>query len=210
MKDYQLRFIKLAIESRALQFGDFTLKSGRNSPYFFNASALLSFGHISELSEILLLKTKDLNIEFDMIFGPAYKGIFLGSLLAAELSKQSSMPVCFNRKEVKDHGEGGSLIGATPNGRVLIIDDVLSSGLAISEACDYLAPFDADIAGALVTLNRQEKGQDSDQMAADELRAKGTEIFQIISLDDLINAESLIDKTNLIKMQEYREIYQGA
>ena len=210
MKDYQLRFIKLAIESKALQFGDFTLKSGRNSPYFFNASALLSFGHISELSEILLLKTKDLNIEFDMIFGPAYKGIFLGSLLAAELSKQSLMPVCFNRKEVKDHGEGGSLIGATPNGRVLIIDDVLSSGLAISEACDYLAPFDADIAGALVTLNRQEKGQDSDQMAADELRAKGTEIFQIISLDDLINAESLIDKTNLIKMQEYREIYQGA
>jgi len=210
VKDYQLRFIKLAIESKALQFGDFTLKSGRNSPYFFNASALLSFGHISELSEILLLKTKDLNIEFDMIFGPAYKGIFLGSLLAAELSKQSSMPVCFNRKEVKDHGEGGSLIGATPNGRVLIIDDVLSSGLAITEACDYLAPFDADIAGALVTLNRQEKGQDSDQMAADELRAKGTEIFQIISLDDLINAESLIDKTNLIKMQEYREIYQGA
>lgn len=209
MKDYQLRFIKLAIESKALQFGDFTLKSGRNSPYFFNASALLSFGHISELSEILLLKTKDLNIKFDMIFGPAYKGIFLGSLLAAELSKQSSMPVCFNRKEVKDHGEGGSLIGATPNGRVLIIDDVLSSGLAITEACDYLAPFDADIAGALVALNRQEKGQDSDQMAADELREKGTEIFQIISLDDLINAESLIDKTNLIKMQEYREIYQG-
>ena len=109
------------------------------------------------------------------------------------------MPVCFNRKEVKDHGEGGSLIGATPNGRVLIIDDVLSSGLAITEACDYLAPFDVDIAGALVTLNRQEKGQDSDQMAADELREKGTEIFQIISLDDLINAESLIDKTNLIK-----------
>ncbi len=210
MKDYQLRFIKLAIESKALQFGDFTLKSGRNSPYFFNASALLSFGHISELSEILLLKTKDLNIKFDMIFGPAYKGIFLGSLLAAELSKQSSMPVCFNRKEVKDHGEGGSLIGATPNGRVLIVDDVLSSGLAITETCDYLAPFDVDIAGALVTLNRQEKGQDSDQMAADQLREKGTEIFQIISLDDLINAESLIDKTNLIKMQEYREIYQGA
>ena len=209
MKDFQLRFIKLAIESKALQFGDFTLKSGRNSPYFFNASALLSFGHISELSEILLLKTKDLNIKFDMIFGPAYKGIFLGSLLAAELSKQSSMPVCFNRKEVKDHGEGGSLIGATPNGRVLIIDDVLSSGLAITEACDYLAPFDVDIAGALVALNRQEKGQDSDQMAADELREKGTEIFQIISLDDLINAESLIGKTNLIKMQEYREIYQG-
>jgi len=209
VKDYQLRFIKLAIESKALQFGDFTLKSGRNSPYFFNASALLSFGHISELSEILLLKTKDLNIKFDMIFGPAYKGIFLGSLLAAELSKQSSMPVCFNRKEVKDHGEGGSLIGATPNGRVLIIDDVLSSGLAITEACDYLAPFDVDIAGALVALNRQEKGQDSDQMAADELREKGTEIFQIISLDDLINAESLIGKTNLIKMQEYREIYQG-
>jgi len=209
VKDFQLRFIKLAIESKALQFGDFTLKSGRNSPYFFNASALLSFGHISELSEILLLKTKDLNIKFDMIFGPAYKGIFLGSLLAAELSKQSSMPVCFNRKEVKDHGEGGSLIGATPNGRVLIIDDVLSSGLAITEACDYLAPFDVDIAGALVALNRQEKGQDSDQMAADELREKGTEIFQIISLDDLINAESLIGKTNLIKMQEYREIYQG-
>ena len=101
VKDFQLRFIKLAIESKALQFGDLP-KSGRSSPYFqYNASTLLSFGHISELSEILLLKTKDLNIKFDMIFGPAYKGIFLGSLLAAELSKKSSMPVCFNRKRLR-------------------------------------------------------------------------------------------------------------
>ena len=136
MKDYQKNFLTLALEANALKFGEFTLKSGRKSPYFFNASALIEHGSLDKLGEILAAKVKDSNLEFDMIFGPAYKGIFLGSILATKLSKEKNTPICFNRKEVKDHGEGGSLIGALPKGNVLIIDDVISSGLAIREALD--------------------------------------------------------------------------
>jgi len=209
VKDFQTRFIELAIKSNALRFGEFTLKSGRSSPYFFNAAAFLSQGSISELSEILLHKFHDMNIEVDMIFGPAYKGIFLGTLLANSLSNKSPMPVCFNRKEIKDHGEGGSLIGATPRGKVLIIDDVLSSGMAINEAHNYLKPFDVEVAGALVTLNRQEKGQLSDHMASDELKQNGIRVFDIISLDDLIAAESLIEKEHLEKIETYRDLFRG-
>ena len=153
MKDYQKNFLTLALEANALKFGEFTLKSGRKSPYFFNASALIEHGSLDKLGEILAAKVKDSNLEFDMIFGPAYKGIFLGSILATKLSKEKNMPICFNRKEVKDHGEGGSLIGALPKGNVLIIDDVISSGLAIREALSFLRNYDVNIAGALVTLD---------------------------------------------------------
>ena len=183
MKDYQKNFLTLAIEANALKFGDFTLKSGRKSPYFFNASALIEHGSLDELGEILAAKVKDSNLEFDMIFGPAYKGIFLGSILATKLSKQGNMPLCFNRKEVKDHGEGGSLIGALPKGNVLIIDDVISSGLAIREAQAFLKNYDVNIAGALVTLDRQEQGQNSKLMASSELINEGLDVLTLISLD---------------------------
>ncbi len=209
MKDYQKNFLTLALEANALKFGEFTLKSGRKSPYFFNASALIEHGSLDKLGEILAAKVKDSNLEFDMIFGPAYKGIFLGSILATKLSKERNMPICFNRKEVKDHGEGGSLIGALPKGNVLIIDDVISSGLAIREALDYLRKYDVNVAGALVTLDRQEQGQNTKLMASSELIDEGLDILSIISLDDLLDANEMIDESVLESIRNYRDKYRG-
>lgn len=209
MKDYQKNFLTLALEANALKFGEFTLKSGRKSPYFFNASALIEHGSLDKLGEILAAKVKDSNLEFDMIFGPAYKGIFLGSILATKLSKEGNMPICFNRKEVKDHGEGGSLIGALPKGNVLIIDDVISSGLAIREALDYLRKYDVNVAGALVTLDRQEQGQNSKLMASSELIDEGLDILSIISLDDLLDADEIIDESVLESIKNYRDKFRG-
>ena len=209
MKDYQKNFLRLALEANALKFGEFTLKSGRKSPYFFNASALIEHGSLDKLGEILAAKVKDSNLEFDMIFGPAYKGIFLGSILATKLSKEKNTPICFNRKEVKDHGEGGSLIGALPKGNVLIIDDVISSGLAIREALDYLRNYDVNVAGALVTLDRQEQGQNSKLMASSELIDEGLNILSIISLDDLLDADEIIDESVLESIKNYRDKFRG-
>ena len=209
MKDYQKNFLTLALEANALKFGEFTLKSGRKSPYFFNASALIEHGSLDKLGEILAAKVKDSNLEFDMIFGPAYKGIFLGSILATKLSKEENTPICFNRKEVKDHGEGGSLIGALPKGNVLIIDDVISSGLAIREALDYLRNYDVNVAGALVTLDRQEQGQNSKLMASSELIDEGLDILSIISLDDLLDADEIIDESVLESIKNYRDKFRG-
>ena len=209
MKDYQKNFLTLALEANALKFGEFTLKSGRKSPYFFNASALIEHGSLDKLGEILAAKVKDSNLDFDMIFGPAYKGIFLGSILATKLSKEGNMPICFNRKEVKDHGEGGSLIGALPKGNVLIIDDVISSGLAIREALDYLRKYDVNVAGALVTLDRQEQGQNTKLMASSELIDEGLDILSIISLDDLLAANEMIDESVLESIRNYRDKFRG-
>lgn len=209
MKDYQKNFLTLALEANALKFGEFTLKSGRKSPYFFNASALIEHGSLDKLGEILVAKVKDSNLEFDMIFGPAYKGIFLGTILATKLSKLGNMPICFNRKEVKDHGEGGSLIGALPKGNVLIIDDVISSGLAIREALSFLRNYDVNIAGALVTLDRQEQGHNSKLMASSELIDEGLDILSIISLDDLLDADEIIDGNVLESIRNYRDKYRG-
>ena len=209
MKDDQKNFLTLALEANALKFGEFTLKSGRKSPYFFNASALIEHGSLDKLGEILVAKVKDSNLDFDMIFGPAYKGIFLGSILATKLSKEKNMPICFNRKEVKDHGEGGSLIGALPKGNVLIIDDVISSGLAIREALDYLRNYDVNVAGALVTLDRQEQGQNSKLMASSELIDEGLDILSIISLDDLLDADEIIDESVLESIKNYRDKFRG-
>tara|TARA_B100000242_G_C43000966_1_gene465018 strand:- start:666 stop:1304 length:639 start_codon:yes stop_codon:yes gene_type:complete len=209
VKDYQKNFLSLALEANALKFGEFTLKSGRKSPYFFNAAAFIEHGALDELAEILVAKVKDSNLNFDMIFGPAYKGIFLGSILGTKLSKDKNIPICFNRKEVKDHGEGGSLIGATPKGNVLIIDDVVSSGLAITEALTILKSYEVNIAGALVTLDRQEKGQKTNLMASSELKSKGLDIFSIISLDDLLSANELINENVLQDIRNYRKAFGG-
>jgi len=126
-------------------------------------------------------------------------------VLATKLNK----PVCFNRKEVKDHGEGGSLIGAKPEGRVLIVDDVISSGLAIREALEILKPYDVEISGVLITLDRQEKGQKSDLMASAELKSEGINVFEIISLDDLLDAGNIISEDDIVRIKDYREQFRG-
>ena len=175
----------------------------------FNASALIEYGELNKLADLFVKKIDDAAINFDMIYGPAYKGIFLGSLLATKLSETSPMPICFNRKEIKDHGEGGNLIGAKPEGKILVVDDVISSGLAIRESLKLLEPFDVEIVGALVTLNRQERGQNSDLMASSELKNDGINVFEIISLDDLLSAEGIIASADLQKIEEYRSHYRG-
>ena len=137
MKDYQESFLKLAIKSKSLQFGEFTLKSGRSSPYFFNAANMLSSCSLYELAKCYVDAIEDKNLNFDCIYGPAYKGIFLGSIVATLFSEQgNNYPLSFNRKEEKDHGEGGNIIGAKPSGDVLIIDDVLSAGTAGRESVE--------------------------------------------------------------------------
>ena len=129
--------------------------------------------------------------------------------LSKEMSKEMNMPVCFNRKEVKDHGEGGSLIGAKPKGKVLVVDDVISSGLAIRESLSFLKPFDIELVGALVTLDRQEIGQNSDLSASAELQKDGLNVFSVISLDDLLDANELIDSSSIETIRDYRNTYQG-
>ena len=139
MKDYQKLFLELALKSKSLQFGEFILKSGRTSPYFFNAASMLSACSIYDLARCYVDAIKDKDLDFDCIYGPAYKGIFLGSIVATLFSEQgNNYPLSFNRKEEKDHGEGGNIIGAKPTGNVLIIDDVLSAGTAGRESIETI------------------------------------------------------------------------
>ena len=159
LKDYQNNFINLALESQALEFGSFTLKSGRTSPYFFNAAKMLNGCDLSQLALCYFQAIENLKISFDCIYGPAYKGIFLGSLVAMKYSQENRIyPLSFNRKEIKDHGEGGNIIGTDPRGDVMIIDDVLSAGTAARESIHLIESLHANAKLFVVGLDRQEKG----------------------------------------------------
>ena len=187
MKDYQQKFLNLALEAKALEFGNFTLKSGRQSPYFFNAAKMLNGPNLYELASCYEEAIKDADIEFDCIYGPAYKGIFLGSILSTVLSKHGkNYPLSFNRKEVKDHGEGGNIIGANPIGNVLIIDDVISAGTAAKESIESIKALGANPNLMLVGLDRQEKGQGSVSARAELENIYGMRVISIINLDALI------------------------
>jgi len=187
LKDYQVSFIDLALESQALEFGNFTLKSGRSSPYFFNAAKMLNGCSLAQLASCYFEVIEGLNLKFDCIYGPAYKGIFLGSLIAMKYSQEGrSFPLSFNRKEIKDHGEGGNIIGASPHGDVMIIDDVLSAGTAARESIDLIKGLNANPKLFIVGLDRQEKGI-GDLSAKSELeRDFGIIIESIVNLDALI------------------------
>ena len=188
MKDYQKQFLELALDAKVLEFGDFVLKSGRKSPYFFNASKMLNGGYLHHLSECYREAIIDSNITFDCIYGPAYKGIFLGSIVSMILSKDGGeYPLSFNRKEVKDHGEGGTIIGNNPSGDVLIIDDVISAGTAAKESIETIKELGANPKIMLVGLDRQEKGK-GDLSAKRELEtAFEMQVVSIINLDTLIS-----------------------
>jgi len=187
VKEYQILFLTLAIKSKALQFGEFTLKSGRLSPYFFNAANMLNGINLYELASCYVDAIDDKNLEFNCIYGPAYKGIFLGSIVATLLSKHGkSYPLSFNRKEFKDHGEGGSIIGANPEGNVLIIDDVLSAGTAARESIENIKNLNATPKSFIIGLDRQEKGQ-SNISSSEELKKDfNLDVESIINLDTLI------------------------
>ena len=210
MKDYQISFLNLAIESKSLQFGEFTLKSGRSSPYFFNAAKMLSNCSLFELAHCYVDAINDKGLKFDCIYGPAYKGIFLGSIVATLLSKNGKIyPLSFNRKEEKDHGEGGNIIGEKPFGDVLIIDDVLSAGTAGRESIETILNLSASPKAFIVGLDRQEKGQ-SNKSSSQELRDDfDMQVESIVNLETLISFVKDDSKFSdyLDKLNAYREAW---
>ena len=208
LKNFQKTFIELALQSNALEFGKFQLKSGRDSPYFFNAAKMLNGCDLFKLANCYVDAIEDLGMEFDCLYGPAYKGIFLGSIVATVFSqKGDSCPLSFNRKEVKDHGEGGNIIGAVPVGDVLIIDDVLSAGTAARESIKILKDLNANPKIFLVGLDRQEKGSGDLSAKTDIERDYGVHVLSIINLDDLIeysyNNQNF--RSNVLELEQYRK-----
>ena len=181
-------FIEFAIEKKVLQFGDFITKAGRSSPYFFNLGKFNDGKSLKLLGEFYANKIIDTKIEFDLIFGPAYKGIPLVSSASVALSnKDINAPYSFNRKEIKDHGEGGQIIGSPIKGKVLILDDVISAGTSISESYNLIKNSGAHIVGVIVAIDRQEKGEDS-LSATQEIAIKySIPVFSIITLEDIVN-----------------------
>ena len=188
MRAYKKEFIDLSLELGVLRFGEFTLKSGRVSPYFFNA-ALFNTGYAAaKIGRFYAAAVAESKIDFDMIFGPAYKGIPLVALTAAALAEHYGIdvPYAYNRKEAKAHGEGGSIVGAPLQGKVLIIDDVITAGTAVREAYKIIAAAGAEIAGLMISLDRQERGQGS-LSAVQELRASlDIPVVSIVQLGDLV------------------------
>jgi orotate phosphoribosyltransferase len=211
MNQYQQDFLDFAIKNDVLKFGDFTLKSGRQSPYFFNFGLFQTGSSLAKLGDYYAQSIVDSNVEFDMIFGPAYKGIPLVSVIAATLYEKHGRdyPYAYNRKEVKDHGEGGNIVGAPLQGKVLIVDDLISAGTAIREAADIVEGNGATLAGVALSIDRQEKGQ-GDKSAAQEVEEQyGIPVLHVIGLDNVIqHIENSANDAELLKrIQDYRKKY---
>ena len=208
LKDFQKTFIELALESNALEFGEFTLKSGRSSPYFFNAAKMLSGCDLYKLANCYVDAIEEADLEFDCLYGPAYKGIFLGSIVAMIYSQRGTpCPVSFNRKEIKDHGEGGNIIGTNPSGNVLIIDDVLSAGTAAKESIENIKSLNAIPKLFVVGLDRQEKGN-GEISAKKELENNfNISVTSIIDLDALIRFSNNNKNFNsyVLLLEKYRD-----
>ena len=188
MRDYQRDFLDFAIDRGVLRFGQFTLKSGRISPYFFNAGLFNSGAALARLGGYYAATIADAGLEFDLLFGPAYKGIPLVAAVAIALAEQQGRdaPWCFNRKEAKDHGEGGLIVGASLQGRALIVDDVITAGTAIRETMQILYAHQAVPAGVIIALDRQERGQGELSAVQEVERACGIKVTAIVTLDDLL------------------------
>ena len=187
MQDYKQEFLEFAIDIGVLRFGEFTLKSGRTSPYFFNSGLFNTGASLARLGRYYAEAIMASDIEFDMIFGPAYKGIPLAASAAIALADhhQRDIPYAFNRKEAKDHGEGGSIVGSPLQGKVLVIDDVITAGTAIRESVTILESAGAELAGVVISLDRQEKGR-GDISAIQEVEQQyKIAVANIVSLDDL-------------------------
>lgn len=211
MRGYQQEFIELALEVGVLRFGQFKLKSGRNSPYFFN-SGLFNTGYAAaKLGHTYAAAVVDAKIAFDMLFGPAYKGIPLVALTAAALAEHHgrNLPFCFNRKEIKEHGEGGAIVGAPVSGRVLILDDVITAGTAIRETITLLRQAGGEPAGVVIALDRQERGNGELSAIQEVQQTYGIPVASIIRLDDLVeHLEGSAQHGQFLPLvQDYRERY---
>lgn len=211
MQKYQHDFIQLAIKHQALCFGEFTLKSGRTSPYFFNAGRFQTGSALAELGRYYAAAIKAANIDFDIVFGPAYKGIPLAATTAIALADhyQNDLPYCYNRKEAKDHGEGGTLVGAPLQGKVLIVDDVITAGTAVREVMSIIKDAGAVPAAVLIGLNRQEKGQGNLSAIQEVEQSFGIPVVSIINLNHIIHyLESQSNQQDMVaKIKTYRTTY---
>ena len=211
MQDYQKEFLDFAIDVGVLRFGEFTLKSGRVSPYFFNSGLFNTGSSLARLGRYYAQAVVESGIEFDMIYGPAYKGIPLASTLAIALADHHDrdVPYCFNRKEAKTHGEGGTIVGAELEGRVLIIDDVISAGTSVRESVDIINIAGATTAGVVIALDRQERGQGETSAIQEVEKDYGLNVANIVCLDNLVDyLESTTDETDhLSAIQKYRAQY---
>ena len=209
MQDYKREFIEFAIQNQVLRFGQFTLKSGRISPYFFNAGLFNTGEHLTRLSRYYAAAIRDSGIAFDTLFGPAYKGIPLAATTAVALFEhfQHNIPYCFNRKEAKDHGEGGSIVGAPLNGRILIIDDVITAGTAIRESMAIIEAAGATAAGVVIALDRQEKGKGELSAIQEVEQHYGLQVASIITLSDLM--DYIQDDASLAEHAEAIQAYRA-
>ncbi|EKO3578476.1 orotate phosphoribosyltransferase [Vibrio metschnikovii] len=211
MKAYQREFIEFALEKQVLKFGEFTLKSGRKSPYFFNAGLFNTGGDLARLGRFYAAALVDAGIKFDVLFGPAYKGIPIATTTAVALADHHEIdtPYCFNRKEAKDHGEGGNLVGSPLEGRIMLVDDVITAGTAIRESMEIIQANGAQLAGVLVAIDRQEKGQGELSAIQEVERDFGCQIISIVSLGDLVTylKEQGSDAEQLAAVEAYRAQY---
>ena len=211
MKAYQRHFIELALAKNVLKFGESTLKSGRVSPYFFNAGLFNTGRDLALLGQFYAQTLIDNHVPCDVLFGPAYKGIPIATTTAVALVEHHDMdvPYCFNRKEAKDHGEGGTLVGSPLTGNVVIVDDVITAGTAIRESMEIIKQHDATLSGVLLSLDRQEKGRGSLSAIQELERDYQCQVYSIITLDDLISylTESETLSAHLPAVKAYRERY---
>lgn len=188
MEQYKRDFIEFALSRNVLKFGEFTLKSGRKSPYFFNAGLFNTGADLARLGEFYAAAIQASAVDFDVVFGPAYKGIPIGTSVSVALFNRYGIdkPVCFNRKEVKDHGEGGNLIGSPLQGKILLVDDVITAGTAIRESMELISTNKAELAAVLIALNRKERGKGELSAIQEVERDYQCQVLSIIDLDDLM------------------------
>ena len=211
MKAFQKAFIEFAIDRGVLKFGEFTLKSGRTSPYFFNAGLFNTGGDLAKLGRYYAAALVDSGISFDVLFGPAYKGIPIATTTAVALAEHHEVdtPYCFNRKEAKNHGEGGNLVGSPLEGKVMLVDDVITAGTAIRESMTLIAANNASLAGVLIALDRQEKGQGELSAIQEVERDFETHVVSIVTMSDVI--AYLIEvggyDNHIGAMKQYRDTY---
>ncbi len=210
MSDSQQAFLELALEREVLRFGEFTLKSGRSSPYFFNAGLFNTGSALAQLGRFYAATLRAADIEFDLLFGPAYKGIPLAAVTAASLYDEHGLdiPYAFNRKETKRHGEGGSIVGAKLKGRVMIIDDVITAGTAIRESVEIIHDAGAELAGVIVALDRQERGAGELSAIQEVEQEFGIPVVSIASVSDLMQLlQTRGDDETLAAMRAYQSRY---
>ncbi|HVT33981.1 MAG TPA: orotate phosphoribosyltransferase [Nevskiaceae bacterium] len=207
MQSYQSAFLSLALSSEVLRFGQFTLKSGRQSPYFFNLGKISSGAAMRELGRAYAQALAASGVEYDMLFGPAYKGIPLVTTVAVALAEAGrDVPYAYNRKEAKDHGEGGTLVGAPPKGRVVIVDDVLTAGTALREAVALLRSAGAQPVAAIIALDRQEKGASGRSAVQEMEQDSGVRVIPLVTLRDVLAylGQGHVDAQTLAAMRAYQ------